>query len=133
MRRSNSLTSFLKTNGGEKMKVLEKGNYKVRNWKLKAECTGEEWKNKNKPCHSILELEDGDIVKRKYTDRSYHGFRDWVGVAYGFICCECHAFTEIDEKLVPDEIKEYCPQVATKDSSEYEKLTEREKELSKFL
>lgn len=96
MRKSNTLTSFLKTN-------------------------------------SILELEDGDIVKRKYMDQYYNGLRSWDEFAYGFICTECHAFTEIDEKLIPDEIKKYCPQVAAKDSKAYQQLTEQEKELSKFL
>ncbi len=105
------------------MKVLEKENYKVRDWKLKVECTGNLWHNKNKPCHSILELEDGDIVKRE-------GLGEF---SYGFICCECHCFTEIAPKLIPDEIKNYCLQVAAKGSDAYSKLSEEEKKLSEVL
>lgn len=110
------------------MKVLEKGNYKMRDWSLQVECTGKDWSQKSKPCHSILELEDGDIVKREYG--SINGDTQ---IAFGFICPECKCFTEIDEARIPNEVKKYCPQVAAKGSDAYEKLTEEEKELSKDL
>lgn len=105
------------------MKMLEKGNYKVKNWSIKAECTGLHWRQKRKPCHSIYELEDGDIVKRDCDDE----------FSYGFICEECHCFTEIPEKDIPDEIKTWAPQVAAKGSDAYSNLTDEEKKLSIYL
>lgn len=106
--------------------ILEKeGNYKLEDWKLTGmECIGREWAQKQRPCHSVYTLEDGDIVKRK----SYDEF------CYGFICPKCHCFTEVAGKLIPDEIKDFCPQVAAPGSDEYMKnLTDEEKELSKYL
>ena len=111
------------------MKVLKKGNYKLQDWSLEVECTGKGWHNDNRPCHSILKLEDGDIVKRKY-----QGYGESCpSTYYGFICNECHCFTEIDESLIPDEIKRYCPQVAGKGSDYYSELTDEEKKLSEVL
>ena len=126
MQNINSLKIIL---GGKDMKVLKKGKYKVRNWSLQVECTGESWNQKGKkPCHSILKLEDGDIVKREGSCTFEGDF-----IAYGFICPECKCFTEIDETKIPKEIKKYCPQVAAKGSDAYEKLTAKEKALSEDL
>lgn len=111
------------------MKVLKKGNYKLQDWSLEVECTGNGWTNNNRPCHSILELEDGDIVKRKYQRYGCN----YPSTSYGFICSECHCFTEIDESLIPKEIKKYCPQVAAKGSDYYSELTDEEKKLSEVL
>ena len=81
-------------------------------------------RKKHRPCHSKFTLYDGDIVKRIiYDDEIY----------YGFICDKCHIFTEIDKNLIPDEIKEWCPQVASPGSDAYSKLSPEEKELSKYL
>ena len=74
------------------MKMLEEGNYKIKNWSIKAECTGAEWHQKQRPCHSIYELEDGDIVKRYCYDE----------FSYGFICDKCHCFTELPAKDIPN-------------------------------
>ena len=63
------------------MKIKKQGDYKMKNWSLEVECTGGNgWLNPKRPCHSTLELYDGDIVKRKYFNRSLSG------TDYGFIC-----------------------------------------------
>lgn len=107
------------------MEMTKKGNYKLEDWSLKdIECTAEGWYNSHRPCHSEFTLYDGDIVKRTtYDDDVY----------YVFICEECGNFTEIDESLIPDEIKEFCPQVASPGTLTYSKLSPEEKELSKYL
>lgn len=48
------------------MKVLEKENYKIKDWKLEVECTGKDWEQKQKPCHSLLELKM-EILLNEYT------------------------------------------------------------------
>lgn len=106
------------------MEMTKEGNYKLEDWSLKdVECTGEGWGKKHRPCHSHFTLYDGDILKREACDVMY----------YGFICDKCHIFTELDENLIPDEIKEFCPQVAAPGSDAYSKLSDEEKELSKYL
>lgn len=111
------------------MIILERGNYKLNDWFLDVECTGKHWIQKHRPCHSKIRLEDGDIVKRVSRDL-------WSGartLSYGFICEECHCFTEIEGKDIPKEIKDWCEQVASKGSDEYDDLTQKGKELSQFL
>lgn len=106
------------------MEMTKEGNYKLEEWSLKdVECTGEGWGQKHRPCHSQFTLYDGDIVKRESLGNMY----------YGFICDKCHIFTELDEDLIPDEIKKFCPQVAAPGSDAYSKLSPEEKELSKYL
>lgn len=82
------------------MKLLEKGNYEPRAWKMEVECTGQGFKNNQHACHSILEVNVSDIVVRK---------SDLVGVGattmYGFVCPECHCFTRVSDKYVPDELR----------------------------
>ena len=105
-------------------KILKEGNYKLPDWKIVCTCTGNGWGNRGKkPCYSTIELEDGDIFKRKCYDEFY----------YGFICPQCSCFTEIDSNLLPYEVKNYAPQVAAKGSDEYSSLTEQEKKLSEKL
>ena len=114
------------------MQILKKGNYKSKSWSLETECTGIGYANKHKPCHSPIKLEDGDIVKLNHKKPMGYGiFKYWL--SYGFICCECHCFTEIPAHLIPSEVREYCLQVARKGSEEYLKLSEKEKELSENL
>jgi len=57
----------------------------------------------------------------------------WGEVYYGFICPKCHCFTQIDEKEIPKEVKDFCLQVAARGSDAYEKLTKEEKKLSEVL
>lgn len=106
------------------MDMTKEGNYKLEDWSLKdVECTGKGWEKKHRPCYSLFTLYDGDIVKRATYD----------DMCYGFICDKCHIFTELDERLIPSEIKEFCPQVAAPGSDAYSKLSDEEKELSKYL
>lgn len=107
------------------MEMTKEGNYKLEDWSLKdIECTANGWYKSHRPCHSRFTLYDGDIVKRKiYDDEIY----------YGFICEKCGNFTEIDANLIPDEIKQFCPQVAAPGSDAYSKLSPEEKYLSKSL
>ncbi len=106
------------------MELIEKGNYKLPDWSMEARCTGKGWEQKQKPCYSKWKLEDGDIVKRKNSDGE---------VYYGFICPDCHCFTQLEEKELPTNVKEYCLQVAAKGSNHYVTLTEEEKKLSEVL
>lgn len=105
------------------MERLEEGNYKLPDWSLEARCSGKGWQQNQKPCYGKFKLVDGDIVKRK----------SWGEMYYGFICPDCHCFTELNEKQIPNEVKNYCPQVAARGSDEYEKLSEEEKKLSEVL
>lgn len=110
------------------MKIIEKGNYKKRDWSIRVECTGYGWKQKHKPCYSILELEDGDIVMRRYGE-----WDDEIEIEYGFICPICQCFTEINKDRIPIDVQQYCNEVASKDSRFYEYLNEAEKKLSEPL
>lgn len=106
------------------MDMTKEGNYKLEDWSLKdVECCDLEWA-KNRPCHSKFTLYDGDIVKRYVYDDEVH---------YGFICDKCHLFNEINEKYIPADIKKFCPEVAAPGSDAYSKLSDEEKELSKYL
>lgn len=114
------------------MQILKQGDYKLKDWSLETECTGIGHTNKHKPCHSTIKLEDGDIVKLHQKEPMGYGvFKYWL--SYGFICCECHCFTEIPAHLIPSEIREHCLTVAQKGSDEYSDLSEKEKELSENL
>lgn len=111
--------------GGKMMKVISKGNYKPREWKTKVECLGDWWQNKEKACHSLLEVSASDVVKRVDT-----WFGDDTDFCYGFVCSECHCFTVLREFVVPDEVKRSCPRVAAPNTSEFNHLNEDEKKLS---
>ena len=114
------------------MQVLKQGDYKLKDWSLEVECTGKGYNNKKKPCHSTLKLEDGDIVRLNCKESDGLGINKYWCV-WGFICCECHCFTEVPSELIPDEIRQHCLTVATKGSEEYSDLSEKEKELSENL
>lgn len=105
------------------MERLEEGNYQLPDWSLDVRCSGKSWGQKQRPCYGKFRLVDGDIVKRACMGE----------MCYGFICPDCHCFTEIDEKQIPEEVRDYCLQVAAKGSDYYEKLTEEEKKLSEVL
>lgn len=111
-------------------KLKKKGNYVDPNWILEdVTCTGKGWdQNDKRPCYSIWDLDSGDIVKREYLTAF-----DETAFSYGFICPECHCFTEINEKLIPEEVKRYCMQVAARNSNAYETLSDAEKKLSEQL
>lgn len=102
------------------MERLEEGNYQLPDWSIEARCSGKGWEQRQKPCYGKFKLVDGDIVKRTC----------WGEVYYGFICPDCHCFTQIDEKEIPKEVKDFCLQVAARGSDAYEKLTKEEKKLS---
>lgn len=112
------------------MKLKKKGNYVDPNWVLEdVMCTGKGWdQNGKKTCYSIWDLDSEDIVKREYTDV----FKS-TSFAYGFICSECHCFTEIDENLIPEQVKHNCIQVAAKGSDKYKRLSHAEKKRSEYL
>jgi len=105
------------------MERLEEGNYKLPDWSLDVRCNGYGWGQKQKPCYGKFRLIDGDILKRKTQEDTY----------YGFICPDCHCFTEIAEKQIPKEVKDYCLQVAARGSDAYEGLSKEEKKLSEVL
>ena len=109
------------------MQILKEGV--SPNWSLEIQCTGHGWQNKNKPCFSVLKLNTDDIVKRSY--RRYPSVSS--SMSYGFICPKCHCFTEINEFLIPQFIKNNCLQVAAKGSDYYSKLSDEEKKLSEVL
>lgn len=97
------------------MQILERGSKKLRDWSLETECTGSGFDNTNKPCHSTLKLEDGDIIMLHREKSIGNGvFKYWR--SYGFICCECHCFTEIPESLIPSEVRESCLEVDEKEA-----------------
>ena len=105
------------------MKIIEDG--KSRNkWSLIVECTGKDYKQKCKPCHSILELEGADILKRK--------FSTWY--KYGFICPTCNCFTSVDGKLIPEETKKYCKEIANSSNNiDYASLNEIKRKVSAVI
>lgn len=84
------------------MKIVEKGNYK-ENWNIRLECTGKNGRQVSKPCHSKLEIEDGDIYFRDY--RSYGGSSSER--FYGFICPVCGCFTEIEREKIPTIVRDF--------------------------
>lgn len=111
-------------------KLKKKGNYADPNWSLEdVMCTGKGWnQNGKKPCYSVWDLDSGDIVKREYPD----DFNS-IAISYGFICPECHCFTQIDERLIPRSIKLQCMRVAAKGSDAYNRLSDAEKKASEHL
>ena len=114
------------------MQVLKKGDYKLKDWSLEVECTGIGYDNKRKPCHSIIKLEDGDIVRfHRQKNLGFGTYKYWL--SYGFICCNCRCFTEVSGDLIPREIRDYSPNIAQKYQKEYSDLSEEEKKLSEYL
>lgn len=111
------------------MQILKQGNSKLPNWSLEIQCTGHLWQNKNTPCYSIVKLDSKDIVKRF----SKRYFEESSNISYGFICPICHCFTEINEFLIPQQIKDHCLTVAAKGSDYYDKLNDEERKLSEVL
>ena len=114
------------------MEVLKKGNYKLKEWFLEVDCTGEGHKNKNKPCFSTLKVEDGDIVLLDYEQSGSPGVV-YTSHCYGFICCECNCFTKIPAEQIPEVVRDYCTKIAPKSSLDYSILTEEGKALSEYL
>jgi len=89
------------------MKVIEQGNYKS-DWKMQVKCTAKGWgQNRGrKPCYSLLEVEDGDVLERYYSG-DIAGMDS--GIYYGFICPVCKCFTELPYKEIPNHVREYAP------------------------
>ena len=113
------------------MKLKKKGTYVDPNWSLEdVMCTGKGWEqNGKKPCYSVWDLDSADILIRKHT-----AYGDsYPTTYYGFICPECHCFTELDANLLPHDIRKNCKMVAMKGSDEYFRLSEEEQKLSDFL
>lgn len=106
------------------MQVKEQGDYKMPDWKLEVRCTGRDWEQKQKPCYSLLVVEDGDIVKRSYYEDE---------IAYGCICPVCKCFTEIPEKDIPYNVRKFAPRVVSRGSDGYSELSDEEKKLSENL
>lgn len=112
-------------------KLKKKGNYVDPNWILEdVTCTGKGWdQNGKKPCYSIWDLDSGVILSREYTRYG----EDYPTKYYGFFCPECHCFTELNEKLIPHDVKKNCKMVAMPGSDAYNRLSEEEKRLSDLL
>lgn len=114
------------------MEVLKKGHYKLKDWFIEVDCTGEGYRNKSKPCFSTLKVEDGDIVLLDYEESGSPGVV-YRAHCYGFICCECNCFTEVPEHRIPEVVRDYCTKIAPKNTSEYKNLTKEGKILSEYL
>ena len=114
------------------MEVIKKGDYKLRDWFMEVECNGLGYWNKRKPCHSILKLEDGDILYLDCIEHHGPGVTQYYH-QYGFICCECNCFTEVSTEQIPQEVLEYATKIATKCSQEYKDLTDEGKAWSEYL
>lgn len=117
------------------MQMIKEGNSKLKDWSLIVKCTGNgigiKWYSTHYPCYLTQFLEAGDIVKRAIYDVMYDD--NTVPFRYGFICPNCHCFTEVDERLIPQEIKDHCLQIAGIGTHFYEDLTNEEKNLSLLL
>ncbi len=110
------------------MEFTEEGKFFDPDWLLEIRCSGIGWEQKNKPCYGKAKIRSNQIVKR------YSGSYDGdTNVNYGFICSRCHCFTVINEKEIPEELKQFCLTVAAKGSDGYSDLNKEEKELSKVL
>lgn len=96
-------------------------------WTMVFKCTGDGFKNRHKPCGYNLIIEKKDIVRMEYTENNE------IKIMYGFICVNCHCFTKIDSKLVPDDAVFNCPTVASKNTTIYSQLSVEEKVLSNKL
>lgn len=82
------------------MKVIATADKNENIWKHQYTCTGKGWEQHGKhPCGALLEIEATDLFKRNHTD--YSGCTDTY---YGFECCECGCFTEINTKDIPNEV-----------------------------
>lgn len=81
------------------MKVIEEKT-PCSGWNLKVTCTGKNWRQKNAPCGSILEIDVTDLYKREWFK-----YPDNEGVNYGFICPICGCFTELEDKLLDENLK----------------------------
>lgn len=114
------------------MQILKQDD-ELKAWSLEVECTGIGYANKHQPCHLPVKLEAGDIVKLDRKEPIGYGGYNKYWLSYGFICYNCHCFTEIPRHRIPSEIREHCLRVARKGSEEYPYLSEREKELSENL
>ena len=96
-------------------------------WAMLFKCTGNGFKNRHKPCNYNLVIEKNDIVKMKYFENGE------TKIMYGFICMNCHCFTKIDSKLVPNDVICNCPTIAPKGTAIYSKLSVEEQILSSKL
>ena len=83
------------------MKELEKKS-QLETWTMEVECTGS---GNDRPCGRYWKVNSQDIVKR------YARVMDECDIdVYGFICPECHCFTEIRYNLIPRVIINRCSQ-----------------------
>ena len=97
-------------------------------WEILVKCTGIGFPNRHRPCSSSLIVEKNDIVRREYIDGNFE-----TRIMYGVICMKCNCFTQIDSKLIPDDVIATCPTVAKKGTEAYSKLSVEEKVLSDKL
>jgi len=81
------------------MKVLKSGAENDAAWRKEEICTGFGWKQNTTPCGALLELSNGDLLKRIHTD--YSGESETY---YGFVCPVCGCFTEVNESKYPSYI-----------------------------
>lgn len=81
-------------------RVLKEAEENPNIWKMEVTCDGNGWNQEGLvPCRRLIEIDERDIQKRSYN--SY----DEIETYYGFTCPECHCFTQIDEKLIPKNVK----------------------------
>ena len=107
------------------MDIIKKGN---SSWNMKVTCTG--YKCSDYPCFSELIVEKEDIVL-------LHNFHN----PYGFICPNCHQFTEIDRNLLPYSIQTNAIKISEKYGYYYddyikelkEPLSEKQKKLCEIV
>lgn len=78
------------------MKELKKKS-KLETWEMKVECTGSEGDN---PCGRYFKVNSKDIVKR----RACVMYSCELDI-YGFVCPECHSFTEIHIDSIPEVVR----------------------------
>ena len=92
------------------MKIIERKS-PFEDWELEVSCTGKGWNQCDKvPCGSKLGIDVNDLVKRewfKYPDDS--------GAAYGFVCPVCDCYTEIENGILTEHLKNMA-----KDFDEYD-------------
>ena len=96
-------------------------------WAIISKCTGEGFKNRHKPCKCNLIIEKRDIVRMESV------INNESQIIYGFICINCHCFTQIDSTAVPEDAVFNCPTVASKNTTIYSQLSVEEKILSNKL
>ena len=103
------------------MDIIKKGD---SSWSMKVTCTG--YQCSDYPCFSELIVKKEDIVFL----RNFYN-------PYGFICPNCHQFTEIDKNLLPYSVQANAIRIAEKYGTFYDSylgelkapLSEKQKKL----